>query len=49
LKQVVEKLDIVQRGATKVIWGYRVLSYEEKLKRFGLATLEKRRSRVYLI
>jgi len=32
-----------------MIQGYKVLSYEERLKWFGLTTLEKRRSRGDLI
>ena len=44
LKQDTEKLEKVQRRATKMIQGYRDLSYEERLIRCGLTTLEKRRS-----
>ena len=32
-----------------MIWGYKDLSYEERLKRCGLTTLEKRRNRGDLI
>src|SRR6218665_2359050 len=49
LKQDVEKLEKVQRRATKMIQGYKDLSYEERLIRCGLTTLEKRRSRGDLI
>ena len=44
-----EKLEKVQRGATKIIQSYKDLSNEERLKRCGLTTLEKRRSRGDLI
>src|SRR6218665_773802 len=47
LKQDMEKLEKVQRRATKMIQGYKYLSYEERLTRCG--TLEKRRSRGDLI
>src|SRR6218665_2803620 len=49
LKQDMEKLDKVQRRATKMIQGYKDLSYEERLIRGRLTTLEKRRSRGDLI
>jgi hypothetical protein len=49
LKQDMEKLEKVQRRATKMIWGYKDLGYEERLKRCGLTTLERRRSRGDLI
>ena len=44
-----EKLDRVQKRAIKIIQGYTDLNYEERLKRCGLTTLEKRRSRGDLI
>src|SRR6218665_1183085 len=49
LKQDMEKKEKVQRRATKMIQGYKDLSYEERLIRCGLTTLEKRRSRGDLI
>src|SRR6218665_985195 len=49
LKQDMEKLEKLQRRATKMIQGYKDLSYEERLIRCGLTTLEKRRSRGDLI
>src|SRR6218665_2865103 len=49
LKQDMEKLEKVQRRATKMIQGYKDLSYEERLIRRGLTKLEKRRSRGDLI
>src|SRR6218665_853888 len=44
-----EKLEKGQRRATKMIQGYKYLSYEERLTRCGLTTLEKRRFRGDLI
>src|SRR6218665_2908818 len=49
LKQDMEKLEKVQRRATKVIQCYKYLSYEERLIRCGITKLEKRRSRGDLI
>ena len=49
LKQTIEKLEKVQRRATRMIWGYKDLRYEERLKRCGLTTLERRRSRGDLV
>ena len=49
LKQDMEKLEKVQRRATKMIQGYKYLSDEERLIRCALATMEKRRSRGDLI
>ena len=49
LKQDMEKLQKVQRRATKMMQGCNYLSYKERLMRCGLITLEKRRRRGDLI
>ena len=49
LKLDMEKLEKVQRRATKMIPDYKYLSYEERSIRCGLTTLKKRRSRGDLI
>ena len=49
LRQDIELLEKVQHRATKMIKGYQRLSYEERLIKCGLTTLEKRRVRGDLI
>ena len=49
LRQDVEKLEKIQRRATKMIKGFGNLEYEERLRRCKLTTLEKRRERGDLI
>src|SRR6218665_3600351 len=46
LKQDMEKLEKEQRRATKMIQGYKYLSYEERLIRCGLTTLRSEERRV---
>ena len=48
LKQDMEELEKVQRRATQMIQGCRDMNYEKGLKRCGLTTLEKTRSRADL-
>ena len=48
-KKDVDLLEGVQRRALRMIYGYRDISYEERLKRTGLTTLVKRRERGDLI
>ena len=49
LKQDIDKLERIQRRATKMIKGCANLTYEERLISCGLTTLEKRRTRGDLI
>ena len=45
LRKDIELLESVQRRATRMIDGFRELSYQERLRRLHLTTLERRRAR----
>ena len=49
LHKDIEVMEKVQRRATRLIEGFKLLSYEERLKRLNLTTLETRRIRADLI
>jgi len=45
LRKNIDKMERVQRRATKMIYGLKKVSYEKRLERLGLTTLEQRRDR----
>ena len=49
LKKDIEKIEKVQRRATRMMMGREVLDYESRLKRVGLTTLETRRLRADML
>ena len=49
LRKNIDRIERVQRRATRLIEGYHELSYEERLEKTGLIPLEKRRVRGDLI
>jgi len=49
LRKDIDRLERVQRKASKLVKGFKKLSYEEHLDRLNLTTLEKRRMRGDLI
>merc|ERR1711911_517658 len=48
-KKDIRKIERIQRVATKMIPGFAELTYQERLERLELQSLEKRRERGYLI
>ena len=46
LTQDIEMLEKVQRCATKMVYGFNDLTYEQRLRRLGITTLETRTLRV---
>ena len=49
MKKDIEKIEKVQRRATRMMMGGEVLDYESRLKRVGLTTLETRRLRADML
>jgi hypothetical protein len=41
----IDRIERVQRRATRIPFGFEILEYEERLKRFNLTTLKDRRVR----
>ncbi len=46
---IIKKIENIQKRATKMVIELRALSYEDRLKKLGLTTLEVRRKRCDLI
>lgn len=49
LKKDIQKIENIQRKYTRMIFGMKGLSYEERLEKLGLQTLEQRRIKLDLI